>query len=73
MITKSDRPDVTIQSLTNDYQERLVMPYVAGAPGNIDNVIAPGIRRPEVTRVLRMLGNDTDSTRPRKKCGDIPL
>ena len=72
-IAKSDKPDETRQRLVNEYRERLANPYVAAARGYIDNVIDPRVTRPKLIRALEILGNPTDSTRPRRKHGNIPL
>jgi propionyl-CoA carboxylase beta chain len=73
VIAKSDNPDEIRQKLIDDYRAKLANPYVAAARGYIDNVIDPRATRPKLIRALEMLGSHTDSTRPRKKHGNIPL
>lgn len=73
MINESDKPDEVRQKLTKDYRERLANPYVAAARGYIDNVIDPRATRSKLITALEILGNPTDSTRPHKKHGNIPL
>ena len=72
-IAKSEKPEETRQHLVNEYKERFSNPYVAAAMGYIDDVIDPKLTRPKLIRALEMLENPTDSTRPQKKHGNIPL
>ena len=72
-IAKSDNPDETRQKLVNEYQEKFTHPYTAAARGYIDDVIDPRVTRPKLIRALEMLENPTESTRPYKKHGNIPL
>lgn len=73
VIARSDSPDETRQRLIEDYREKLANPYAAAARGYIDNVIDPRATRPKLIKALEILGNPTDTTRPRRKHGNIPL
>ena len=72
-IAKADNPDETRQELVSEYKERFANPYIAAARGYIDDVIDPRVTRPKLIRALETLGNPSDSTRPQKKHGNIPL
>ena len=72
-IAKSDNPDETRQKLVSEYKERFANPYIAAARGYIDDVIDPRVTRPKLIRALETLENPSDSTRPQKKHGNIPL
>jgi len=72
-IAKSDNPDETRGKLISEYKERFANPYTAAARGYIDAVIDPRMTRPKLIKALEMLENITDSTRPYKKHGNIPL
>ncbi len=72
-IAKSANPDETRQKLVNEYRDKFANPYTAAARGYIDAVIDPRITRPKLIRALEMLEGATDSTRPHKKHGNIPL
>jgi len=73
VIARSDNPDETRRRLVNEYRDRFANPYTAAARGYIDAVIDPRLTRPKVIRALEMLESATDSTRPYKKHGNIPL
>jgi len=72
-IAKSDNPDETREKLVSEYKERFANPYTAAARGYIDAVIDPRMTRPKLIRALEMLESASDSTRPYKKHGNIPL
>lgn len=72
-IAKSDNPDETRQKLVSEYKERFANPYIAAARGYIDDVIDPRVTRPKLIRALETLENPSESTRPQKKHGNIPL
>ncbi len=72
-IAKADNPDETRQELVSEYKERFANPYIAAARGYIDDVIDPRLTRPKLIRALETLENPSDSTRPQKKHGNIPL
>ena len=71
-IKASDTPDETRKGLVQEYEERLMNPYVAASRGLIDDVIDPAETRPKVIRALEMLRNKRE-TLPPKKHGSIPL
>jgi len=72
-IAKSENPDETRQELVNEYKEKIAHPYTAAARGYIDDIIDPKLTRPKLIRALETLENPSDSTRPQKKHGNIPL
>jgi acetyl-CoA carboxylase carboxyltransferase component len=72
-IAKAKDSDKTRQQLVTEYRERFANPYMAAARGYIDDVIDPRVTRPKLIRALEMLENSSDSTRPQKKHGNIPL
>jgi len=72
-IAKAKNQDKTRQQLVSEYKERFAHPYLAAARGYIDDVIDPRVTRPKLIRALETLENPTDSTRPQKKHGNIPL
>ena len=72
-IAQAQDGDKTRQKLVAEYKERFAHPYLAAARGYIDDVIDPRATRPKLIRALEMLENSSDSTRPRKKHGNIPL
>ena len=72
-IAKSGNPKKTKQKLVSEYKEKFAHPYAAAARGYIDDVIDPRLTRPKLIRALEMLENPSDSTRPQKKHGNIPL
>ena len=49
-----------------DYDERLLNPYVAAERGYVDAVIEPDETRQEITRALRLLVSKREQLRPRK-------
>ena len=71
-IKSSDDPDNTRKALVEEYEERLMNPYVAASRGLIDDVIDPAETRPKIIRALAMLRNKRE-TLPAKKHGSIPL
>ena len=71
-IKSSDDPDNTRRALVEEYEERLMNPYVAASRGLIDDVIDPAETRPKIIRALAMLRNKRE-TLPAKKHGSIPL
>ena len=71
-IKNSDTPQELRSKLVNDYQDRLVNPYVAAGRGMIDDVIDPVETRPKIIKALEMLENKRESLPP-KKHGSIPL
>ena len=71
-IRASDRPDELRAELIQDYEDRLINPYVAASRGMIDDVIDPRETRPKIIRALEMLANKRESLPP-KKHGSIPL
>jgi propionyl-CoA carboxylase beta chain len=71
-LAASDDPDTLRARLTQEYQDRLINPYVAAGRGMIDDVIDPTETRPKVIRALEMLANKRE-TLPPKKHGSIPL
>jgi propionyl-CoA carboxylase beta chain len=72
-IAKAENQDETRQQLVTEYRERFANPYMAAARGYIDDVIDPRVTRPKLIRALEMLENSSDSSRPQKKHGNIPL
>jgi propionyl-CoA carboxylase beta chain len=72
-IAKAKDSDKTRQQLVTEYRERFANPYMAAARGYIDDVIDPRVTRPKLIRALEMLENSSDSSRPQKKHGNIPL
>ncbi len=71
-IRSSDDSDETRRRLVEEYEERLMNPYIAASRGLIDNVIDPAETRPRIIRALEMLRNKRE-TLPPKKHGSIPL
>ena len=71
-IQDSESPEETRAELIQEYQDRLMSPYVAAGHGLIDDVIDPAETRPKIVRALRMLENKRE-TLPPKKHGSIPL
>ncbi len=71
-IKNSDTPQELRSKLVNDYQDRLMNPYVAAGRGMIDDVIDPVETRPKIIKALEMLENKRESLPP-KKHGSIPL
>ena len=71
-LADSDSPDELRARLVEEYQERLMNPYIAAGRGMIDDVIDPAETRPKVIRALEMLENKRE-TLPPKKHGSIPL
>ena len=71
-IKAADRPDELRAKLIQDYQDRLMNPYIAASRGMIDDVIDPSETRPKIIRALHMLANKRESLPP-KKHGSIPL
>ena len=69
-IKSSDDPDNTRKALVEEYEERLMNPYVAASRGLIDDVIDPAETRPKIIRALAMLRNKRE-TLPAKKHGSI--
>jgi len=72
-IAKAENQDKTKQQLVSDYKEKFAHPYLAAARGYIDDVIDPRLTRPKLIRALETLENPSDSARPQKKHGNIPL
>ena len=72
-IAKAKDGDKTRQKLVAEYKEGFAHPYLAAARGYIDDVIDPRVTRPKLIRALETLENPSDSTRPQKKHGNIPL
>ena len=71
-IKGSDEPDRVRKELVDEYEERLMNPYVAAGRGLIDDVIDPAETRPKIIRALEMLENKREALPP-KKHGNIPL
>ena len=61
-----------IAERTEDYRRKFANPFVAGARGFIDDVIAPRDTRPRICRALAMLRNKRLEN-PQKKHANIPL
>ncbi len=72
-IAKAKDQDKTKKQLVSEYKERFAHPYLAAARGYIDDVIDPRVTRPKLIKALETLENPSDSTRPQKKHGNIPL
>ena len=72
-IAEAKDGDKTRQKLVTEYREEFAHPYTAAARGYIDDVIDPRLTRPKLIRALEALENSSDSTRPQKKHGNIPL
>jgi acetyl-CoA carboxylase carboxyltransferase component len=72
-IAKAENQDKTRQQLVSQYKEMFAHPYLAAARGYIDDVIDPRVTRPKLIRALETLENPSDSGRPQKKHGNIPL
>ncbi|MCX8213464.1 MAG: acyl-CoA carboxylase subunit beta [SAR202 cluster bacterium] len=68
----ADDPDQLRADLVQDYEDRLINPYVAAERGLIDDVIDPSETRQKVIRALAMLDNKREVLPP-KKHGSIPL
>ena len=71
-LAAADDPDALRARLTQEYQDRLINPYIAAGRGMIDDVIDPTETRPKIIRALEMLANKRE-TLPPKKHGSIPL
>ena len=71
-IRDSEDPDSTRTELAEDYERRLMNPYIAASRGMIDDVIHPAETRPKIVRALEMLQNKRESLPP-KKHGSVPL
>ena len=73
IIFRSDLGDERkIASRTEEYRDKFANPFVAGARGFIDDVIAPRDTRARICRSLAML-RDKKLENPRKKHDNIPL
>jgi propionyl-CoA carboxylase beta chain len=72
-IAKAKDGEKTRQELVEQYKESFANPYQAAARGYIDNVIDPKVTRPKLIRALESLKNTGETTRPKKKHGNIPL
>ena len=68
----ADDPDQLRADLVQEYEDRLINPYVAAGRGLIDDVIDPSETRQKVIRALAMLDNKREVLPP-KKHGSIPL
>lgn len=68
----ADDPDQLRADLVQEYEDRLINPYVAAERGLIDDVIDPSETRQKVIRALAMLDNKREVLPP-KKHGSIPL
>ncbi len=71
-IRGSDDPDATRAQLIEDYESKLMNPYIAASRGLIDEVIYPSETRGKIVRALEMLQNKRE-TLPPKKHGSVPL
>lgn len=71
-INSSDNPEELRLELQQQYEDKLMNPYVAASRGLIDDVIDPRNTRPKIIRALDMLANKRESLPP-KKHGTIPL
>ena len=71
-INSAEEPEKLRAKLAQDYEERLMNPYIAASRGLIDDVIDPIETRPKIIRALEMLANKRESLPP-KKHGSIPL
>ena len=71
-LKEADRPSELRARRVQEYQERLMNPYIAAGTGMIDDVIDPADTRPKIIRALEMLENKRE-TLPPKKHGSIPL
>lgn len=71
-IHDSDDPDATRAQLIEDYEAKLMNPYVAASRGMIDEVIYPSETRRKIVQALQMLQNKRE-TLPPKKHGNVPL
>jgi propionyl-CoA carboxylase beta chain len=71
-IRASEDPDATRAQLIQDYESKLMSPYIAASRGLIDEVIHPSETRPKIIRALEMLQNKRESL-PAKKHGCVPL
>jgi len=73
IIFRSDIGDEKkIAARTEEYRDKFANPFVAGARGFIDDVIAPRDTRARICRSLAML-RDKKLENPRKKHDNIPL
>ena len=70
--TENGDLDATRARLIQDYEDKLLNPYLAAERGYIDAVIEPSQTRVQVMRALSMLRNKR-ANRPPKKHGNIPL
>ena len=71
-LSSSEEPDSLRKQLLEDYQTRLMNPYIAASRGLIDDVIEPADTRINIIKALEMLENKRE-TLPPKKHGSIPL
>ena len=71
-LKNSDDPDKRRKELVEDYEDKLMNPYIAANLGMIDDVIDPSSTRLHIIHALEMLDNKRDMLPP-KKHGSIPL
>ena len=71
-LKNSDDPDKRRKELVEDYEGKLMNPYIAANLGMIDDVIDPSSTRLHIIHALEMLDNKRDMLPP-KKHGSIPL
>ena len=71
-INSSDNPEELRLELQQQYEDKLMNPYVAASRGLIDDVIDPRDTRPKIIKALDMLANKRENLPP-KKHGTIPL
>ena len=71
-LAAAEDPDTLRASLTADYGDALLNPYIAAERGYVDDVIAPSRTRSAVVQSIRLLRNKRQSL-PAKKHGNIPL
>ncbi len=71
-LATSDDPETLRATVTAEYRDTLLNPWIAAERGYVDGVIKPSETRAAVIQSIRMLRNKRQSL-PAKKHGNIPL
>ncbi len=71
-ILSSSDPAATLAEKEEEYRKTFVNPFLAAKRGYIDDVIFPRDTRGRLIRALQFL-EDKDTTRPKRRHGNIPL